>query len=164
MYSPPPTYAPEERRAIRTMRESLLESLPIFTLPIQNCLPSDVLLEGTKKFFKGFLKAKNLPKGDNWMWNQARRSQELLNFENQFNISFFKLNTRKSLRSEPTSFPSYKVWIFHLEPVHSNDIISFYWCERGTNQPILNQELFQQLSFLQPFMSPESSIRWYQKP
>jgi len=160
MYSPPPSYAPEERRAIRVLSDKLVSDIRCVPLP-SSVLLSDVLQTGTKIFFQGTLKAKNLPREEHWMWNQARRSKAL-NFNNLYIVNFFKLNTRKAPRTNTFNFPSYKVWIFHITPSNDNPIFSFYWCERGAAEPQLNGELLQQLSFLQPFMNPQSAgeIGW----
>ena len=117
------TFTPEQNRAMQVFRDNLYQQAEKTTQVID--LPS-VATTNSMLFIDGFLKTKKMPREPNWSWNQSvpRVSYQF----NQYDVSFFKLNTRKA-RTGSGKAPSYKVWIFHAKFQHQE--FSFLWCEKG---------------------------------
>ena len=144
---------PEQKRAMEAMR--LL--LPDWTNYFQDiCQLNDLCKQGHKFFTSSSLQTADLPKGKTWQWNQSR-SKKKLSVPNTLDISFCKLNTRKSRGCTERS-PSYKVWIFQLQFIQEDTILYFSWCEKGVPaiyESTPKQQSTQFLSYCGPeqFMS-----------
>ena len=100
------------------------------------------------------LETMELPKG-NWSWNKSRQTIDLL--VNGILVSFYKLNARKI--DEPVARK--KVWIFDITFPNSNQILHFYWCEKGDQIQTVQFGLHD-LAFLKEFVPIDacSSLGW----
>jgi len=88
------------------------------------------LTEQSNCFFTSqSLQTADLPRGDSWQWNQSR-SKTKFSVSKELDVSFCKLNTRKS-KGAMTRSPPYKVWIFQLYLLHEDLTLYFAWCEKG---------------------------------
>eukprot|EP00339_Tiarina_fusa_P024285 CAMPEP_0117049002 /NCGR_PEP_ID=MMETSP0472-20121206/33880_1 /TAXON_ID=693140 ORGANISM="Tiarina fusus, Strain LIS" /NCGR_SAMPLE_ID=MMETSP0472 /ASSEMBLY_ACC=CAM_ASM_000603 /LENGTH=157 /DNA_ID=CAMNT_0004762331 /DNA_START=96 /DNA_END=566 /DNA_ORIENTATION=- len=123
--------------------------------------------KGEMFFTKQSLQTADLPRGGEWQWNQSR-SKKKLSVDNELDISFCKLNTRKARGSTERS-PPYKVWIFHMHFIGNDTMLNFAWCEKGDApvspssekgdnnalpylfEPVEPQISLQELSFLHEF-------------
>lgn len=143
----------EQRNALR-----VLES--VFPLEEENITDVPPLAQlctrGSIHYIEGHLSTMNLPRGDDWLWNQSRPKHETQDTEMNIKVSFFKLNTRKSRSTRNIQNPPpIKIWIFLLDT--GEKLCSVIWCERGYDNS--REELsLEQLQFLSPFVTEEVAI------
>merc|ERR1712137_414199 len=126
LQSPRKDLFPEQRRAIEMVSSHLadwenyiLDEFDLHELTKQsNCF-----------FTSQSLQTADLPRGDSWQWNQSR-SKTKFTVSKELDVSFCKLNTRKS-KGSLTRSPPYKVWIFQLAFLQDDFTLYFAWCEKG---------------------------------
>ena len=114
-------------------------------------------------FSRAALGTINLPRGVNWLWNKSKATK-FARTEN-YEVAFYKLNTRKARRTCEFEAPMYKLWIFEVKiadtGIEENDKIYGLWCERGDEEPASRIEIqvvnLEDLSFLSPYTTVESA-------
>jgi len=121
---------PEQRRALDVLSSHLLQwenhFVDDYTLP-------QLTRQDNRFFTSQSLQTANLPRGDNWQWNQSR-SKTTFSLGDELRVSFCKLNTRKA-KDVVTRSPPFKVWIFHLDFLREDLTLHFAWCEKGDRAP-----------------------------
>merc|ERR1712137_676529 len=127
------------------------------------CKPGGIYL------FSGVLKAKQIPSGDYWRWNQTK-SRQSAQLKDNSQVSFYKLMPRRLPQcSKSQKPPLYKIWLFHI-----NSSQTVLWCEQGKDKTIsppksepisLVFPRLEQLEFLKEFMPSSVSLElWPKKP
>mmetsp|Transcript_18568 Transcript_18568/g.31628 ORF Transcript_18568/g.31628 Transcript_18568/m.31628 type:complete len:196 (-) Transcript_18568:81-668(-) len=152
--------AHEQRRAFDFFQKNLhLCNRSTMVAPSTLTL-DNVTDEGNTHFLYGHITPSMLPRLPGWKWNQSRTKISMYDAHNEFNVTFFKLNTRKTNSKSEIKQPRYKIWIFHITNIRYNMKSSFVWCEKGQVLPILDDNLLKDLSFLEQFVSMDQAIEF----
>ena len=105
-------------------------------------------------------KIREIPSGEGWRWNQAKRRYTIKN-DNGSSIQIIKLVPRRSVRSTLKDLPKLKLW--QARTVNKKSNITIFWCEKGAdsniNTPSQTKEQqpsldINEFSFLADFMDP----------
>lgn len=132
-------FSPEQCKALSVLRRRL----PLDRNTVVQQLPSAIEMCQTGKILvtEGHISTSNIPRGENWLWNQSRARQHAVDRNATVKILFCKLNTRRTKFAPPTeNVPSLKIWIFHLDYQNSEEKYSAIWCERGFKDTYVPQE------------------------
>ena len=149
----------EQRRAFSHFEGNLHHCTRQNMMSLFSLTSEDVTIEGNSFFIEGHIIPSYIPKENGWKWNQSRTKCSLNDDLNEFNITFFKLNTRKTSNNIKVS-PKYKMWIFNITNLCYGFKTSFIWCEKGRVVPLLDENLLKDLSFLEEFVSKEQAIEF----
>jgi len=102
---------------------------------------------------KALPKIREIPSGEGWRWNQAKRRYVVTFDKISTEVEIMKLVPRKSVRSTLDRLPKLKLW--QIKSVNRKSSFAAYWCEKGSDSDIEGQELnLEDYSFLAEFMEP----------
>ena len=171
--------SPEQSRALDVLEEAipLIKELAVSEIPTLD----DLCIKDAKYFLATTITTSDIPRGNNWVWNQSRAKIATQDLTENIKLSFHKLNTRKIKSS--TTPPFHKLWVFSLHIMPPDKHYSFLWCERGLekaaeltdeivqtspektspeNSPSIDDLCLKEFSFLSPFVSEEiaTSLGW----
>ena len=156
-----PTIPPEFERASNVI-EKRVERL----LAHSNVLLTTSLWKNTDSLVavKKIPKIREIPSGDGWRWNQAKRKYNTTFDKISTDVEIMKLVPRKSVRSSISRLPKLKLW--QIKSVNRKTPFAAYWCEKGSDSDIEGQELnLEDYSFLAEFMEPcEGQQLWPEHP
>ena len=145
---------PEFEKAVKVCMKKL-EQYQHETLPYE--IPSSIYKKtGSIVGVRKLAKIREIPSGNGWRWNQAKKRYSALS--ETFNLEFevLKLVPRKSVKSNIVKLPKLKLWQVNFK--NSNSPIIIYWCERGTDLESTSSDLdldLEAYSFLAEFINPE---------
>lgn len=131
-------FSPEQSKALSILRRKL----PLDRNCVIPQLPPahEMCQTGKILVVEGHILTSNIPRGENWLWNQSRARQQACDRNGTMKIQFCKLNTRKTKVAPPTQVtPSLKIWIFHLH-YQNSEKYSAIWCEKGFKESSYTQD------------------------
>ena len=111
--------------------------------------------QGSIFFYNEHLKTSIIPREKHWKWNRSRGIVQLSDESNQIFVTFYKLNAR--IIPPGTKAPPYKIWVFNILNIQDSKKYGFFWCQKG-NPPALDDNLLNDLSFLQEFVSLDTAF------
>ena len=152
----------EQRRAFSYFEKNLYYCTKENMVSLFSLTSDDITNEGNSFFIEGHISPAYIPRENGLKWNQSRTKSSLNDELNEFNISFFKLNTRKTSNNKKEQ-PKYKLWIFNITHLLFGFKTSFIWCEKGRLIPLLDDNLLKELCFLENFVPKDQAIEfgWY---
>lgn len=137
---------PECRRAIEVLGESLKNWQQYYCEDVS----FSVIEHDSKCFFNSKISKDRLPETTEWGWNQSNGKQTVI-LDLKFSLELFKYNP---IRKNPSARkPSYKLWLGVIKVLHTSEIFTFSWCEKGfksEEEPLSLKDL----SFLAQFTDP----------
>ena len=87
-----------------------------------------VCSEGHLSVHEGAISTSQLPREEDWIWNQSRGKKTLTSPSGDKEASFFKLNTRSRNQEAP---PAIKLWVFNVQLLPSGRTLGILWCEKS---------------------------------
>lgn len=105
-------------------------------------------------------KIREIPSGDGWRWNQAKRRYNVTHDKSGSSLELLKLVPRKTVRSHLKTLPTLKLW---QVTVTGKRNLAIFWCEKGSDsiESVDDDIDLADFSFLAPFMDPaEASTLW----
>ena len=109
-------------------------------------------------------KIREIPSGEGWRWNQAKRRYIVTFDKTGTTMELTKLVPRKAARSTLSSLPKLKIW--QASVIDKRFPLTVFWCEKGEDAlSILPEIELDDLSFLAPFMEEEEGkLLWPSLP
>ena len=156
-----PTIPPEFERASNVI-EKRVERL----LAHSNVLLTTSLWKNTDSLVavKKIPKIREIPSGDGWRWNQAKRKYNTTFDKISTDVEIMKLVPRKSVRSTICRLPKLKLW--QITSTNIRSPFAVYWCEKGSDSDNEFQDMdINDYSFLAEFIEPEEGkLLWPDHP
>jgi len=109
-------------------------------------------------------KIREIPSGDGWRWNQAKRKYNATFDKISTEVEIMKLVPRKSVRSTIDRLPKLKLW--QITSTNRRLPFAVYWCEKGSDSDNEFQNMnLNDYSFLAEFIDPEEGkLLWPDHP
>lgn len=111
--------------------------------PIYQKLSSQMWLKsGTSSVIRKKPKIRDIPSGNGWRWNQAKRRYHITNDKLNLSFEILKLVPRRCVRSHLKTLPTLKLWQACI--CNKKTPLTIFWCERGVD----SMDIYQQQEFV----------------
>ena len=158
-----PGLAPEFEKALK-MATKRIEPLITSSFKAQKMCSDLWMKSGTVIIIHKKPKIRDIPSGEGWRWNQAKRKHIVMSESFNMPLEIMKLVPRKAFKGSSQSLPKVKLWQVCL--LNAINPITVFWCERGIDEceNMCISTTFEKednttldisdFSFLAPFMNP----------